>query len=255
MPKRWALLLALSLGLSGCAPTVARHNAQGNTHFGKQAYQEALTDYQRAQVDEPDRAEPYYNGANASNRLQNLESVIDQTDQVTKRGESELAADAWYNLGNAYYDAERWLDAIGAYQETLRLRSGDKQAKHNLELALQRFEQAEQEKEQEQDKENGSENDDEEQPEPGSEQQQPSNEDGGTDEPSDQPKGADDAETDSQNPSEPPPQQRSQQPSEQPMTPEQARQLLQAILGDAETLQERLQSMNPAPSDSATHDW
>jgi Ca-activated chloride channel homolog len=254
MHRQWALLLALSFGLSGCAPAVARHNAQGNTHFGEQAYTEALTDYQRAQVDEPDRAEPYYNAANASNRLEDLESVIAQTDQVTRRGEPELAADAWYNLGNAYYDAERWLDAIGAYQETLRLRSGDRQAKHNLELALQRLEQAEQEKEQEQDKEGDSETDDEEH-QSGSESEQEQSSEGDTDEPSDQPKGTDGSESDPQKPNESPPQQQSQQPSEQPMTPEQAQQLLQAILGDAETLQERLQSMNPAPSGDIIHDW
>jgi len=257
MHKHWAILLALSLGLSGCAPAVARHNAQGNAHFGEQAYAEALTDYQRAQVDEPDRAEPYYNGANASNRLGDLKSVIAQTDRVTGRGEPELAADAWYNLGNAYYDAERWLDAIGAYQETLRLRPEDEQAKHNLELAQQRLEQAEQEEEQKQDGEGDSETDDEKQQSSESEDEQGQGQppDSDTDASSDQSQSADGSEPGAQPPDESPPQQQLQQSSEQPMTPEQAQQLLQAILGDAETLQERLQSMNPAPSGDTIHDW
>lgn len=49
-----------------------------------------------------------------------------------------LAPDAWYNLGNAYLDADRPGRAIGAYEEALRRRPDFADAKFNLEVALAR---------------------------------------------------------------------------------------------------------------------
>jgi hypothetical protein len=65
------------------------------------------------------------------------------------------ASEAWYNAGNARYriaegaeaadpeDSRRyWDSAVAAYRESLLRDSGDRDAKHNLELALRKREQS-----------------------------------------------------------------------------------------------------------------
>ena len=51
-----------------------------------------------------------------------------------------LAADAWYNLGNARLTARDARGAVDAYVESLRRDPARKDAKHNLELALRELE-------------------------------------------------------------------------------------------------------------------
>ncbi|MFP3940206.1 MAG: tetratricopeptide repeat protein [Thermoanaerobaculia bacterium] len=51
-----------------------------------------------------------------------------------------LAQPAWYNLGAARLAADDPAGAVEAFEEALRLAPGDRDAKHNLEVALRRLE-------------------------------------------------------------------------------------------------------------------
>ncbi len=240
------LLLFLAL-ISGCAPEEVTYNAQGNDHFESEAYAEALDDYRQAQVAAPDRPEPYYNAANAYNRQGEVAGAKAQTDQALKTAEGELAAESWYNLGNAYFDAQQWQAAVEAYKEALRITPDDQDAKHNLELALQKLldqqQQAQnQQQEQDQDQQQNQEDSDEQQSQQESEEEEEQEQ-----EQQPQP-----SESESEEEAQ---QQEGGQPQETQMTPEQAQQLLQAILGDSETLQERLQRMYQAPGGAPEEDW
>jgi hypothetical protein len=61
-------------------------------------------------------------------------------EQAAKDAPPELAADASYNLGNARLAAGDAAGAVEAYKQALRRAPGAFDAKHNLELALQRRE-------------------------------------------------------------------------------------------------------------------
>jgi len=225
----YALLL---LALSACASPAVRHNEAGNEHFAKSAYEDASVEYRLAQVDEPDVAEPYYNAANAYNRMSQIDAALAQTEQALKTADPALAALAWYNLGNAFFDAEQWPQAIEAYQESLRLQPDDLDAKHNLELALQKLEE---EKQQQQEQEQGQ-----------SEQ--------GETTPTPEGESASSSEQESDESEQPTPQP-SSAPQEEGMTEEQALQLLQALLDDSQTLQERLQEIHQSPGPVPDQDW
>ena len=246
MRRLYALGIALALA-AGCTPGVVSHNEAGNRHFVDTAYEEAIDEYRLAQVSEPDQAEPYYNAANAYNRLGQPEAASAQTQQSLKTAEQELAAKAWYNLGNAYFDAQQWARAIEAYQEALRIQPDDEDAKHNLELALQQLQEQQQQAQAENQREEEEQSDEEEQGEEGQQGQQP----GATPTPEDAPvpsEGQDGEE-------EPTPQPQASPGEEQGMTPEQAAQLLEALLADSETLQERLQAVRPVPGPDPEQDW
>ncbi len=243
---RLALCLTIAvLALSACAPDVVRHNNAGNEHFDQSAYDDAIAEYQLAQVDEPDLAEPYYNAANAYNRQGQIEAALAQTEQALKTADPVLAARAWYNLGNAFFDAEQWPQAIEAYKEALRLQSDDPDAKHNLELALQKLqeqEQQQQEQEQQQDQEQ----------QDGEQQEQEQNEQAGATPTPEQ--GAESSAGQDEEQATPQPSGEAQEEAEG-MTEEQAIQILQALLGDSQTLQERLQEIHQAPGPASDQDW
>ena len=240
----WALVLGLlTATLSACVPAEVQHNEAGNGHFDEGAYESAVDEYRLAQVSQPDLAEPYYNAANAYNRLQRADAATALTRQALKTADPALAAQAWYNLGNAYLDGELWSAAIEAYKEALRLDPEDVDAKHNLELALEHLrqqqdrEQQEQQQEREDDQENAQQSPDQQQeatPTPENDAHQ-------------SPEGEQDAEAGTQPPAAP--------EETQMMTPEQALRLLQALLHNPETLQERLQEMHQAPGPAPQQDW
>ena len=244
LTRLFAILLFLTL-ISGCAPEEVKYNAQGNEHFENAAYPEALDDYRQAQVAAPDRPEPYYNAANAYNRQGEVAGAQAQTQQALKTAEDELAAQSWYNLGNAYFDAQQWQAAIEAYKEALRITPDDQDAKHNLELALQKLQdqqqQAQNQQQEDQDQQQNQEDSEEQESQPGDEENQ--------DQEQEQPSESDSEEEEAQQ------QEGGGQPQETQMTPEQAQQLLQAILGDSETLQDRLQRMYQAPGGAPEEDW
>jgi Ca-activated chloride channel family protein len=241
------LFLAVLVTSSACAPAVVRHNESGNERFEESAYEDAIGEYRLAQVDEPDLAEPYYNAANAYNRMSQVDAALAQTDQALKTADPELAAQAWYNLGNAFFDAEQWPQAIEAYKEALRLQPDDLDAKHNLELVLRKLEEQQQQQQQEdQQQEQDQQSNNEQQ-----EQQKQNEQAGSTPTPEE---GAESSTGQEE-------QQATPQPSGEPqeeiegMTEEQAIQLLQALLSDSQTLQERLQEIYQAPGAAPQQDW
>jgi Ca-activated chloride channel family protein len=238
MRRLCVLGIVLAL-VAGCTPDVVSHNEAGNRRFADNAFEEAIDEYRLAQVSDPDRAEPYYNAASGYNRLGDPDGASAQTQQALKTAEQELAGRAWYNLGNAFFDVEQWSQAVEAYQEALRIRPDDQDAKHNLELALQRLQEQRQQEEEQSEEEN--------QGEEGQQGQQP----GATPTPVDAPKPSEGQGGEE----EPTPQPQVSSGAEEGMTAEQAARLLEALLADSETLQERLQAVRPVPGPDPEQDW
>lgn len=240
--RKWFLILLSLLFLSACVPDVVRYNQAGNQRFAAKAYPDAINEYRQAQVAEPDLSVPYYNAANAYNRQGEIDAALVQTQQALKNASPELAAKAWYNLGNAYYNASRWDEAIASYQESLHLKPDDQDTKHNLELAQRKQEEQRQQEQQSQ----------------GNQQDQTQNQD----------QNPQSTPTQSTTPaaqsseSTPTPQggEQTQQPpaqgqQDQSMSPEQAAQLLQNLLNQSQTLQEKLNQIHEAEKPIPEKDW
>jgi Ca-activated chloride channel family protein len=246
--RRLGCALMCMLILSACAPAAVRHVEAGNQRFAGAAYEDAAAEYRRAQVLEPDRAEPYYNAANAHNRLGQVDATQLQTEQALKAADPELAEQAWYNLGNVLFDAEQWPQAIEAYKEALRLQSADLEAKHNLELAMQRLEERDQERKQAQEQSRQTQSGGQEEGAPGEEPGETGKATVTAEGAASSPEGqGDEEERNTQLP----------EPSDmtEGMTAEQATQLLRALLSDSETLQERLQDTRDVSAPAPEEDW
>ena len=119
-------------------------------------YREALLAWRHADRVAGADAADAYGRASAAYRMGEFREAAASWAVASRTVESaDRATDAWYNAGNARYriaegvDADPsndsqpyWDAAVAAYREALLLDPGDRDAKHNLELALRKREQS-----------------------------------------------------------------------------------------------------------------
>jgi Ca-activated chloride channel family protein len=247
--KQWPVLAAMLILLAACGPSAARYNNQGNDEFESGEYQAALDNYVSAEQLDPDLAEPYYNAGNTFYRQNDLVKAEAQLTQSLRTAAEPLAQQGRYNLGNAAFQSQNWPAAIENYKQSLLLNPADVDAKHNLELALQQ-QQQQQEQQQQQQQSGGGQGD----------QQQ--NQGGGNNE-GDQPQGGQQPDNQGQGQNNQDNSggggsggaEQSQGSGSGGMTPEEAKQILDALGQNSQTLQERLGQQHQTNTPPPTKDW
>ena len=264
------VISASALLMAACSAPAEKLNQEGNQAFAEQAYLEALDLYQSAQVESPELAEPYFNAANSFYRQGDFPAALEQMQMALQYVDEEaLAESSLFNLGNTLYNSEELNQAVAAYTQALLLDPEDQDAKYNLELALQQQQEQEQQQEQNQDQqESESESENEEsqsQDQSGEDQESENDQEGDQGDESDQSQENDPQNEDQQGDGDGQPQEgedspEGEQPSQIPppgqrMTEEQARQLLAAIGGNMETLQEHLGQYLFARQAPPLQDW
>lgn len=134
------LLIGLCVALAACGTNPAERNNAGNWLSTQGDYAQAVRAYEAAQVADPDNALLYFNSAQALARDAQIEAANAALQQAIQRGDEALVADAYYNLGNLYFEQGAFALAVNAYQQVLLLRPEDNAARFNLELALANLE-------------------------------------------------------------------------------------------------------------------
>ena len=189
-------ILTLLLILSGTnlaqAATAGSKNKEGNRQFAEGNYDEALKAYLEAQAKERDRPELLYNVGNTFIRQKKYEQALQSLRQATSKGNKGLQAESWFNAGNALFEMGKFGDSAQAYIQSLRLNPSDRDAKHNLELALRKVEEQKQKQQQQGQGQNQNKEKNSNQPQnQGSKDQQPKSQDSGSSPAPQQPANAD----------------------------------------------------------------
>jgi Ca-activated chloride channel family protein len=137
---------------------------KGNKLVEKGKPEEAAKKYDAALAELSDNASVHYNKGvamlqaaekNEASRDSNIQAAAQSfMSAIDLAGEEEtgLKADAFYNLGNTYFEGERWQEAAEAYRQSLKLRPGNPDAAHNLSLSLKKIEEEKRKKEEEEKK-------------------------------------------------------------------------------------------------------
>ena len=173
-----AALTVLVLCLVACGQTPAQVNNSGHEAYLGGDYAAALDAYNLAQERSPDSGEPYYNSGNAIYRMGEYGDSLQSYDESIRHATGELRSRGLFNRGNASFQQQQYAQAVEAYKEVLRMNPDDRDAKHNLELALKQLPPEEQEEEQdEQQDDNQEEQQQNEQQEEEQEQDEPITED------------------------------------------------------------------------------
>ncbi|MDA0709923.1 MAG: tetratricopeptide repeat protein [bacterium] len=151
MRRAWLVVLFPILGFTFLDP-VAKQTEEGNALFEKADYAGALKHYLEAQQDAPDRPEIRFNVGDALYKQGKFDEAAKELGQVVGSENTGLGAKALYNLGNTYYQQEKYQEAVDAYKKSLMLQSTDRDAKVNLELALEKLQKQKEDKNQDQKK-------------------------------------------------------------------------------------------------------
>ena len=228
----------LSLCLLACGATPAQANNSGHDPYWNRDFATALDTYRSAQVRTPESGAPYYNAGNVLYRMEEFGESLQEYDESLRYAEGELRARGFFNRGNAEFRTLQYAQAIEAYKEVLRINPDDLDAKHNLELALLQLppqgQDDQQDDRQEQDEEEEQEQDQQDEDE--EEEQDQQDEDKEEEQQDDQQQGG-------------------EQEQDEPVTEEQARQMLESVGEDAQTLQERRRQVLVSPDPPNEFDW
>jgi len=141
----WCLLpfwVALAT-IPAWADSVASKNKEGNRLFETGSFQEAEKAYLDAQAESPGRPELLYNLGNSLIKQKKYEQALQSLHQATSKAAKTLEASSWYNIGDALFEMSDFKEAAAAYVQSLKINPSDRDAKHNLELALRNLKQQE----------------------------------------------------------------------------------------------------------------
>ncbi len=108
---------------------------KGNEKYHAEKYEEALTNYNDALLDDPLNEAAIFNEATANYKLKKYDLAIESLQKLAGSEDLNLSAKAYYNIGNAQFQQDKLQEAIAAYKRSLELNPDDADAKHNLELA------------------------------------------------------------------------------------------------------------------------
>ena len=147
------VIVAAAPLLSGFALLESR-NAEvdrGNAALKAGKAEDALAHYDKAIAKLPGDAGAHFDRGAALYALSRFDEAGQEFLRATQAPDAGLKAEAFHNLGNAFFKKDKFKEAVEAYKRTLALRPEDQSAKWNLEVALAK--QKEEEKKQ-QDKKN-----------------------------------------------------------------------------------------------------
>ena len=135
-------VLALSPALFGFDPLRSRNGEveQGNALMKGGNAEEALKHYDKAVAALPAEPGAHFDRGSALYALQRFDEAGQEFLRATEAKDGALKAQAFYNLGNAFFKKEKFKEAVEAYKRTLALDPRDERAKWNLELALRKQE-------------------------------------------------------------------------------------------------------------------
>jgi Ca-activated chloride channel family protein len=242
--KTLLFLLVMSFAASASGDEYRSKINEGYEYYKNGEYDKASEDYRQAGVIKPDKALPNFGKGAALYRSNDFEGASKEYGAAIDKDDDRIKADAHYNIGNAFYRAEKYGEAVKSYINALKINPDDKDYKHNLEMALlkQQLQQQQQQQQQNQDEsrdqkeqkqQDKSEKDQKKQDQ---EQQQQKQED----------QKQDDSEKKQQ-------QQQQQSVDEQQMNEEDAKNLLSRFEEDEKEIQKRLKQIDIGRSSG--HDW
>lgn len=127
---------------------VSRKNAEGNALYQQKNYPGALDKYVEANDSKVRRPELTYNLANTFYQQKKYPEALRELEKAITSGDSSLNEQIYFNRGNTFFQMGKYQEAIESYKKALELAPSDKEAKHNLELALKKLQENPQEKQQ-----------------------------------------------------------------------------------------------------------
>ena len=267
MTARNFSVLLFSLFLVGFGDTSYFDNKEGNRLYEEQKYDEAVEAYSRAKSGNKNEKGIDYNLGNSLFRTGDVSKAIESYAAATETGDATLKENAMFNLGAAYYKAgEKAVEAkdmegagaalkgsVGQYKKLLALKPGDDDARHNLELALEKLKLLEEQKKEQDKKDKSDQDKDSDEKKEKSESQSDDDKKQG-DSDKEEENESNEEKSDEKKDSDQQKQNKKEEPKEG-MTPEKAQRILDAIENDEKELREKIKAAEVGKQPPVEKDW
>ncbi len=256
--------------LCGFGDTAYFANERGNKLYKEGRYEDALKEYGQAGVGPTPPKEVEYNRGNALFRLGRYNEAAKAYAKAFQTAKPGLKKNSGYNMGTAFYkagekayEAKKLEDASKLFKESVkRLKASlkddpsDNDARHNLELALKKLEDTEQQKKESQkDKPDEQKKDQkEEKPKPGKDGEKEQKESGQTGD-DEQDKKEDEASQQSDKGEDEKDKEQLAPGEQSQITPEQAKQIFNAIEQDERALRNKMRGESAKERRKTDKDW
>jgi tetratricopeptide (TPR) repeat protein len=151
MRKIAFIIICLGFSLFVQAQSQHRLLRSGDKSYQEENFNKAEEDYRKALEKKPSSKGSY----NLGNSIYKQKDRFDRAgeyylDAAEKASDPVLKSNAYHNLGNAYFNQQKYKESIEAYKNSLRLQPKDMQTKHNLSQAQMMLRQQEQQQQQQQ---------------------------------------------------------------------------------------------------------
>jgi Ca-activated chloride channel family protein len=123
---------------------------EGNKLLNAGKAEDALKAYDRAVTAMPEDPVAHFDRGAALYQLGKFPEAQKEFLHAAEGHDPQVKADAYYNMGNAWFQQQKFKEALEAYKHTLGLRPDDRRAKWNLELALKKLQEQKQQQQQQQ---------------------------------------------------------------------------------------------------------
>lgn len=224
-------------------------------------FESAEAYYRQAIAKDPSNATARYNMGNLYHNNEKPVDAVERHSQAAELAEDKpMKHKAFHNMGNALMDQKKYQEAVEAYKNALRNNPNDNETRYNLALAKQKWEEEQESGGGDQDQDQDGENQDQEsdnqeqgdegeqeqddqgdqqdQQEGGDEENQDQQEGEGQDKEEDEPQGEQEPQEGDQSEEEGQPQQ--QQPIPGQLSPEQIKNLLEAMGNEEKKVQDKI---------------
>ena len=119
---------------------------QGNSALQAGKAEDALGKYEEAVRQLPGDPSVHFNRGSALLSLKRFDDAAEAFLRATEAPTPALKSSAFYNLGLSFSRGNKWGEAVEAFKKSLRYNPGDLKAKWNLELALRKRKEEDQNK-------------------------------------------------------------------------------------------------------------
>ncbi|HTP14050.1 MAG TPA: VWA domain-containing protein [Bacteroidota bacterium] len=143
------LLVTMVTGPTADAQTLRSTIRDGNRAYEKGKYSDAEVEYKKALQQDAKSHQGLFNLGDALYKQQRYDEAMREYNNAAVATKSpESKASSYYNLGNSFFRANKFPESIEAYKQALRTNPDDEDARYNLQLAIDRMKQQQQNKNQ-----------------------------------------------------------------------------------------------------------
>ncbi len=134
---KYILILSAAFFLfqAASAQSIRSKINKGNEEYDQEKYEEALSAYQDALLDDPMNEAGVFNKGDALYKLKKYDEAVEAYQKILSGKDINLSAQSYYNIGNAQFQQNKLQECINSYIKSLELNSDDFDVKYNLELA------------------------------------------------------------------------------------------------------------------------